>query len=135
MKKLKIGDQYQEPVTFTQERVNTFAEVTGDKNPIHLDEAYAAKTPFGKPIVHGFLAGAVFSKVFGTTWPGEGTIYLYQEMSFRAPIFVNQEYHATFEVIEHQEDKHRATIQCTLSDADGKPAIIGTAKLLHTERF
>lgn len=63
MKKLKIGDQYQEPVTFTQERVNTFAEVTGDKNPIHLDEAYAAKTPFGKPIVHGFLAGAVFSKV------------------------------------------------------------------------
>ena len=135
MKKLKIGDQYQEPVKFTQERVNSFAEVTGDKNPIHLDEAYAAKTSFGKPIVHGFLAGAVFSKVFGTTWPGEGTIYLYQEMSFRAPIFVNQEYLATFEVIEHQEDKHRATIQCTLSDADGKPAIIGTAKLLHTERF
>lgn len=135
MKKLKIGDQYQEPVTFTQERVNTFAEVTGDKNPIHLDEAYAAKTSFGKPIVHGFLAGAVFSKVFGTTWPGEGTIYLYQEMSFRAPIFVNQEYLATFEVIEHQEDKHRATIQCTLSDEDGKPAIIGTAKLLHSDRF
>lgn len=135
MEKLKMGDQYQEPVRFTQERVNIFAEVTGDNNPIHVDEAYAAKTPFGKPIVHGFFAGSVFSKVFGTTWPGEGTIYLYQEMSFRAPVFVEQDYIATFEVIEHVEEKHRATIQCTLADKEGKPAIIGTSKLLHTEKF
>lgn len=135
MEKLKMGDQYQEAVRFTQERVNIFAEVTGDNNPIHVDEAYAAKTPFGKPIVHGFFAGSVFSKVFGTTWPGEGTIYLYQEMSFRAPVFVEQDYIATFEVIEHVEEKHRATIQCTLADKEGKPAIIGTAKLLHTEKF
>jgi len=135
MEKLKMGDQYQEPVRFTQERVNVFAEVTGDNNPIHVDEAYAAKTPFGKPIVHGFFAGSVFSKVFGTTWPGEGTIYLYQEMSFRAPVFVEQDYLATFEVIEHIEEKHRATIQCTLVDSEGKPAIMGTAKLLRTDKF
>ncbi len=130
-----MGDQYQEPVRFTQERVNVFAEVTGDNNPIHVNEAYAAKTPFGKPIVHGFFAGSVFSKVFGTTWPGEGTIYLYQEMSFRAPVFVEQDYLATFEVIEHIEEKHRATIQCNLVDSEGKPAIMGTAKLLHTDKF
>lgn len=135
MEKLKMGDTYQEQVRFTQERVNIFAEVTGDNNPIHVNEEYAAKTPFGKPIVHGFFAGSVFSKVFGTTWPGEGTIYLYQEMSFRAPVFVEQDYIAKFEVIEHVEEKHRATIQCTLEDKDGKPAIIGTAKLLHQIKF
>ncbi|MBP1673590.1 MAG: Dehydrogenase with MaoC-like domain [Bacteroidetes bacterium] len=130
-----MGDTYQEKVRFTQERVNIFADVTGDNNPIHVNEEYAAKTPFGKPIVHGFFAGSVFSKVFGTTWPGEGTIYLYQEMSFRAPVFVEQDYTAKFEVIEHVEEKHRATIQCTLEDGEGKPAIIGTAKLLHQTKF
>lgn len=135
MEKIKFGDTYQETVRFTQERVQLFAEVTGDNNPIHVDPVYAATTPFGKPIVHGFFAGSVFSKVFGTTWPGEGTIYMYQEMSFRAPVFVEQRYTAKFEVIELIEEKHRATIQCILEDQEGKPAIMGTAKLLHKEKF
>lgn len=135
MEKIKLGDTYQETVRFTQERVQLFAEVTGDNNPIHVDPVYAATTPFGKPIVHGFFAGSVFSKVFGTTWPGEGTIYMYQEMSFRAPVFVEQRYTAKFEVIELIEEKHRATIQCILEDQEGKPAIMGTAKLLHKEKF
>ena len=135
MEKIKLGDTYQETVRFTQEKVQLFAEVTGDNNPIHVDPVYAATTPFGKPIVHGFFAGSVFSKVFGTTWPGEGTIYMYQEMSFRAPVFVEQNYTAKFEVIELIEEKHRATIQCILEDQEGKPAIMGTAKLLHKEKF
>lgn len=135
MEKIKLGDTYQETVRFTQERVQLFAEVTGDNNPIHVDPVYAATTPFGKPIVHGFFAGSVFSKVFGTTWPGEGTIYMYQEMSFRAPVFVEQMYTAKFEVIELIEEKQRATIQCILEDQEGKPAIIGTAKLLHKDKF
>lgn len=135
MEKIKLGDTYQETVRFTQERVQLFAEVTGDNNPIHVDPVYAATTPFGKPIVHGFFAGSVFSKVFGTTWPGEGTIYMYQEMSFRAPVFVEQMYTAKFEVIELIEEKQRATIQCILEDQEGKPAIMGTAKLLHKDKF
>lgn len=135
MEKIKFGDTYQEAVRFTQEKVQQFADVTGDNNPIHVDAAYASTTPFGKPIVHGFFAGSVFSKVFGTIWPGEGTIYLYQEMSFRAPVFVEQDYIAKFEVIELVDEKHRATIQCILEDHEGKPAIIGTAKLLHQHKF
>ena len=133
--KLKKGDTYTEKARFTQKNVDTFAEITGDNNPIHVDPEYAAKTPFGKPIVHGFFAGAVFSKVFGTQWPGEGTIYLFQEMSFRAPVFVEQDYIAKFEVLEVDEEKHRGTVQCVLEDMEGKPAIIGQAKLKHTERF
>jgi acyl dehydratase len=131
MEKLKLGDQYQENVRFTQKDVNLFADVSGDRNPIHIDEAYAAKTPFGKPIVHGFLAGSVFSKVFGMNWPGEGTIYLYQDMSFRAPVFVEKNYVAKFEITEHNQEKNRATVQCTLEDEEGNQAIIGVAKLLN----
>ena len=135
MTKLILGDTYTENVQFTQANVDIFAQVTGDNNPIHVDPVYAATTPFGKPIVHGFYAGSVFSKVFGTTWPGEGTIYLYQEMSFRAPVFVDQKYTATFEIIEIDTEKHRAIVRCQLEDSEGKVAITGSAKLLHKEKF
>jgi len=135
MDKLKIGDTYTEQVRFTQANVNKFAEISGDNNPIHIDEEYASKTPFGKPIVHGFFAGAVFSKVFGTQWPGEGTIYLFQEMSFRAPVFVEQDYVAKFSVIEVDEEKHRGVVECILETSDGKVAITGKAKLLHSIKF
>lgn len=135
MEKIKLGETFVENIRFTQERVNQFAECTGDNNPIHLDKEYAEKTPFKKPIVHGFFAGSVFSKVFGTQWPGEGTIYMFQEMAFLAPIFVEEDYIAKFEVIEVNEEKHRGLIKTTLETEDGKIAISGQAKLMHIERF
>ena len=64
-------------------------------------------------------------------WPGEGTIYLYQDMSFRAPVFVEKNYVAKFEITEHNQEKNRATVQCTLEDEEGNQAIIGVAKLLN----
>ena len=135
MSKIKLGDTYTEKVRYTQANVDTFAQISGDNNPIHINAEYASKSIFGRCIVHGFFAGAVFSKVFGTQWPGEGTIYLYQEMKFMSPVFVEQDYNAVFEVVELDEVKHRGTIKCTLQDADGKVAIAGTAKLLNAERF
>lgn len=135
MTKIKTGDTYSEKVKFNQANIDKFAEISGDNNPIHINAEYASKTPFGKCIVHGFFAGAVFSKVFGTQWPGEGTIYMYQDMAFRAPVFVEKDYIAKFEVIEVNEEKHRGLIQCTLEDTEGKTAITGQAKLMHTERF
>ncbi len=135
MSKIKLGDSYTEKVRYTQANVDTFAQISGDNNPIHVNPEYASKSIFGRCVVHGFFAGAVFSKVFGTQWPGEGTIYLYQEMKFQAPVFVEQDYTAIFEVIELDEVKHRGTIKCTLQDAEGKVAIAGTAKLLNKERF
>ena len=133
--KIRIGDTYSHKTRYTQEQVDNFALVTGDNNPIHINKEYAARTPFGKPIVHGFFAGAVFSKVFGTMFPGEGTIYMYQDMAFLAPVFVEIEYLAKFEVIEVNSEKHRAVVKCTLEDEQGKIAISGQAKLMHKERF
>ena len=73
MSKIKLGDTYTEKVRYTQANVDTFAQISGDNNPIHINPEYASKSIFGRCIVHGFFAGAVFSKVFGTQWPGEGT--------------------------------------------------------------
>ncbi len=132
---LKQGDTYVHDVQFNQADVNTFAKITGDNNPIHIDAEYAKATPFGRPIVHGFFAGAVFSKVFGTIFPGEGTIYMSQEMVFLAPVFVDEPYTAKFEVLEVNTEKHRGIIKCTLENVEGKVCIDGKAKLQHKTKF
>lgn len=132
---LKVGDNYCEVLRFKQADVIKFAEITGDCNPIHIDAEFASKTVFGKPIVHGFLSGAVFSKVFGTKFPGDGTIYLYQEMKFLAPVFVEKNYIAKFNIIEVDNIKHKAVVGCRLETEDGKICIDGLAKLKNDKEF
>ena len=132
---IKSTDTYNYDITFNQPNVNTFAEITGDNNPIHLDADFAKNTIFGKPIVHGFYSASVFSMVFGTKFPGEGTIYLYQDMKFLAPVFVNQPYKAKFEVLEVNTEKHIGTIKCVLEDENEKIVIEGIAKLKNNTQF
>lgn len=132
---IKIGDTYSHNITFNQKNVNVFAEITGDNNPIHIDNEFAKNTPFGRPIVHGFYSASVFSMVFGTKFPGEGTIYMYQDMKFIAPVFVDEEYTAIFNVIEVNTEKHRATIKCILQDKNSNAVIEGIAKLQNAKQF
>jgi len=73
--------------------------------------------------------------VFGTKFPGEGTIYLFQDMKFLAPVFVDQPYKAKFEVLEVNTEKHIGTIKCVLEDANGKAVIEGTARLKNDKQF
>jgi len=132
---IKVKDTYTYDIQFNQSDVNTFAQITGDNNPIHLDADFAAKTIFEKPIVHGFFSASVFSMVFGTKFPGEGTIYLYQDMKFLVPVFVDQPYRAKFEVLEVNTEKHIGIIKCILEDETGKIVIEGTAKLKNNGQF
>lgn len=132
---IKVGDKYTHNITFSQTDVEMFAKVTGDNNPVHLDPEYAATTPFKRPIVHGFLSAAVFSKVFGTLFPGIGTIYLYQDMKFLAPVYIDTPYIAKFEVQSIDTERHIGKIKCMLEDANGKSYIMGTAKLMHEIEF
>ena len=136
---LKVNDFYELELSFTQEQVNAFAQITGDDNPLHIDYEFAKTTPFGRPIVHGFLAGAVFSRIFGTLFPGEGTIYISQEMRFRAPIFTGKTYKARVEVTEINSEKHNGTMNCLLLDQsapDEKQICIdGVARLKHLTQF
>ncbi|MCL2502319.1 MAG: MaoC family dehydratase [Bacteroidales bacterium] len=132
---IKQDDTYTHETTFTQDQVNAFALISGDANPIHTDPEFAAKTPFGRPIIHGMFSASVFSKVFGTLWPGEGTIYLYQDMKFLAPAFVNEKYTACFKALEVDTAKHRGLIQCRLIDSNGNAVIEGQAKLINKNQF
>jgi acyl dehydratase len=132
---INIGDTFEHHFSFSQEDVVLFAKVTGDNNPVHLDEEYAANTIFKRPIIHGMLGATVFSKVFGTMFPGEGTIYLNQNLQFLKPMLVNVEYTAQFEVVEIDREKHRATITTIVINDEGKKVVDGSAILMHTEKF
>ncbi len=113
---IEVGQTYTHEFKFTQEEVARFAEVTGDKNPVHLDAEYAAKTMFKKPIMHGMLGAALFSKVFGTLFPGEGTIYLKQSLNFLKPMYVETDYIAEFTVRDVNYDKNRAVVETLLKE-------------------
>lgn len=132
---LEVDDTFSLTFKYSQEDVQKFADVTGDHNPIHLDPAYAEKTIFKKPIIHGFLGGSVFSKVLGTTFPGEGTIYLNQTMQFFKPMYVEDEYTAVFKVIEVNREKHRAKIETLVLDHDNKVVIKGEALVQNPSRL
>ena len=73
--------------TITDEMVRSFATLTGDTNPVHLDEIYAATTRFGKRIAHGMLAASLISAALANDLPGPGTVYLSQSLQFKAPVY------------------------------------------------
>ena len=133
---IEAGQIYKYSFTFSQTQVEEFARVTGDHNPIHLDEAYAATTPFKKPIIHGFLGGSVFSKVLGTLFPGEGTIYLKQTMEFLRPMFVETTYEAILEVKEVEKEKNKALIQTNIIDTTAQKIVLrGEAAVMNKEKI
>ena len=130
-----IGYRFEHRFEFSQSQVQQFAEVTGDHNPVHLDEKYASTTPFKRPIMHGFLSGSVFSKVFGTIYPGEGTIYLEQQLIFKRPMFAGQAYLGVFNVTDVNPEKGTMTIDCLIEDADKKVCLQGLARLMNKSVF
>ena len=98
--KLKVGDMYNKEFSISNEDIRVFSEITGDNNPIHLDENYAKKSGFMGPIVHGLLTGSIFSRILGNEFPGQGTIYLKQELNFCSVVYPDEKLIAEIEVLE-----------------------------------
>lgn len=133
---IEVGQIYTHDFNFSQDEVNRFAEVTGDKNPVHLNADYAAKTMFKKPIMHGMLSASLFSKVFGTLFPGEGTIYLKQSLSFMKPMYVDVKYEAVFTVKEVVLDKNRAIVETLIKDkTTGIVCTSGEATVMNIDKI
>jgi acyl dehydratase len=133
---IEVNQVYTHDFKFSQDEVSRFAEVTGDKNPVHLDAAYAAKTMFKKPIMHGMLSASLFSKVFGTLFPGEGTIYLKQSLSFLKPMYVDTDYEAVFTVKEVTKEKNRAIVETLIKDkATGNVCTSGEATVMNVDKI
>jgi 3-hydroxybutyryl-CoA dehydratase len=132
---IKIGSIYTSDVfSYTQQDVNDFAKISGDNNPIHLDEDYASKSMFKRRIIHGYLGSSVFSKVFATDFPGEGTIYLKQDLKFLKPMFTEVNYTAKFTVLELNEEKHRALVKTEIFDTENDCIVAGEA-LIQNRKF
>jgi len=133
---IEVNQIYTHEFKFSQEEVNQFAQVTGDKNPVHLDAEYAAKTMFKRPIMHGMLSASLFSKVFGTLFPGEGTIYLKQSLNFLKPMYVDTVYEAVFTVKEVIKEKNRAIIETLIRDkATGVVCTTGEATVMNVDKI
>lgn len=98
--------------------VIAFAGVSGDKNPIHLDEAYAASTRFGTRIAHGLLSASYLSAVLGTRMPGPGAVYMSQTLFFRAPVLIGDVVKVHVEVIELIPAKTRVRLKTVCSVGD-----------------
>jgi len=133
---MKKDDVFQYEFQFSQKDVDDFARVTGDNNPIHLNPEYAAKTMFKRPIMHGMLGASLFSKVFGTMFPGEGTIYLKQSLTFLKPMYVDTPYVAEFTVKEVIPDKNRAIVETLIKDkASGNVCTSGEALIMNVNKI
>lgn len=103
-----------------------FAEVTGDRNPIHLSEHFAARTPFGARIAHGLYTASLISAVLGTRLPGPGAVYISQTLNFRAPVKIGDTVEVTVTVAELIPQKSRARLACTCA-VEGETVLDGEA--------
>src|SRR5919107_6129016 len=103
-----------------------FAELTGDRNPIHLAQHFAAKTPFKTRIAHGLYTASLISAVLGTRLPGPGAVYISQTLNFRAPVRIGDTVEVTVEVAELVPERRRARLTCTCA-VNGETVLDGEA--------
>lgn len=123
---LRIGMREKLMRTVMETDLTSFASVTGDNNPIHLNDRYAAQTKFGQRIAHGMFTAGLISAVIGTRLPGPGAIYLSQTLQFLAPVRIGDVVTASAEVVELVESRRRARLFCDCV-ADGRSVLEGEA--------
>lgn len=117
----------------SREDIDMFAEVSGDTNPLHLDEAYAATTMFNGCIAHGMLSAGYISKVLGTQLPGPGAIYLSQSLKFKAPVRPGEQVDTRVEITDLDERRRRVTVHCECKVGE-TVVVAGEAQLLVPAR-
>lgn len=130
---IAIGTIYRGVFSVSDQKVRAYAEITGDFNPIHLDDDFAKNTSFGKRIAHGMLTASFISKVLGQDFPGEGTIYITQKVRFRRPVFVGDEVTVEVEVLEKNVEKKRLLLRTDVLDSSGEKVIVGEAEVMKPD--
>ena len=128
--KFKIGDSASISKTITDRDIQAFAEVTGDHNPIHLDDEYAAKTRFGSRIAHGMLSASLISSVLANKLPGPGSVYLSQTLKFVKPVLPGDSVTARVTVTGIRDDKPIITLETVCVNQHNEPVLKGEATVL-----
>jgi len=124
---LKVGDKVSLSKAFTEDEVFRFAEISTDMNPLHLDKDFGRESIFGERIVHGMLVASLFSGLIGMELPGEGSIYLGQSLTFKAPVAIGEEVTASVEIIRIRDDKPIVTLRTVCVNSGGTVVIEGEA--------
>ena len=130
---LEVGMEASYVKNITAEDIDVFAVLSGDDNPIHLDEDFAARSIFKKRIAHGILTASFISTVLGTKLPGPGCIYVSQSLNFRAPVHIGDEVIAQVRIRDLIEKRRRAVICCDCS-VNGDTVLDGEAVLMVPSR-
>lgn len=130
---LSLGMSHETHHVITEKDIELFAEVSGDRNPLHMDEEFAKKTSFGQRIAHGALTASYISGILGNNLPGPGSIFTGLSMRFRRPVFIGSEVLVRVEVTEMQPRGNRVTLKVSCI-VDGKAAISGEAQVMVPSR-
>jgi 3-hydroxybutyryl-CoA dehydratase len=130
MPSLRPGDKASRTQTISDEMIQSFADLTGDTNPVHLDDAYAARTRFGRRIAHGMIAAGLISATLANDLPGPGTVYLSQTLQFKTPIYPGDTVTAMVEVKSVRSDKPIVTLGTTCKNQNEVVVLEGEAVVL-----
>lgn len=130
IQEMKVGDCASMSKTVSEFDVYSFAGITGDHNPAHINEQYASQTAFGGRIAHGILSAGFISAVLAMKLPGPGTIYLGQELKFTRPVRFGDTVTATCTVTEVFTEKNIAKLETVCTNQDGDVVIKGTATVM-----
>ncbi len=124
---IEVGQSATLKRVLTQDDVQAFADLSGDHNPIHLNPEFAATTVFKKPIVHGMLSASLISTALAMKLPGEGSVYMSQNLSFKLPVYVGEEVTVVLTVTNVRTDKPIVTLQTQVLNSRQKVVIDGEA--------
>jgi 3-hydroxybutyryl-CoA dehydratase len=127
---VKVGDTFTKSRLVTDELVRAFADLSGDHNPLHLDDEFAAGTRFGKRIAHGMLSGAFISAVLGYEFRERRIVYLSQTMRFVAPVFIGDTVTTTAMVKHIRKEKGIVRLETNCSNQHGEAVIDGEAVVM-----
>lgn len=127
---MMVGEKALAVKTLTEQDVDHFAKLSGDYNPVHINQDFAQQTRFKKRIAHGMLVASLVSTVIGTKLPGPGTIYLSQSLNFKAPVFFGDTIFAEVEIIEKNTAKNSLKLKTLCSNQKGVVVLEGEAKVM-----
>ncbi len=119
--------------TLSAADVEAFAGISGDRNPLHFDADFAARTRLGRLVVQGGLTTGLFNALVAMELPGPGSVFLHQEWDYPAPVYIGDTVTAEAEVVEARADKPITTLRCTARRDDGTVVLTGTC-LVYTMR-
>ena len=120
-----VGQKASRSLTFTQASVEAYAEITGDRNPLHFDEAYAARTKFERLVVHGGLTAGILNALVAEDLPGPGTVFMSQELKYLAPVYIGDTIVGEVEILKVHETKPVTKLRATVKRGDGETVLEG----------